>query len=105
MSESLTDRERGFERKYELDQELEFKIKARGDKLLAQWAADKLELAGPAAEAYVQAAVASGFERPGGLTAKILQDLKDSGHEASAADIARRLEVCRAAASQQLKGG
>ena len=36
---TFDDRERGFEKKFELDQELQFKVKARRNKLLGLWAA------------------------------------------------------------------
>ena len=40
MSDSFKDRERGEEAKYALDQETEFKVMARRNKLLGQWAAE-----------------------------------------------------------------
>lgn len=49
------DREKGFERKFEHDQELEFKVKARRNHLLGLWAAGQLGLKGESAEHYAQA--------------------------------------------------
>jgi len=40
----LNDREKGFERKFANDQEIEFKINAKRNKLLASWAASILKL-------------------------------------------------------------
>ena len=51
----LDDREKGYERKFEQDQELVFKVKARRNHLLGLWAAEKLGLTGVAAESYARA--------------------------------------------------
>lgn len=45
-------REQGFERKFERDQELEFKVRAQRNHLLGLWAAEKLGLKAAAAEDY-----------------------------------------------------
>jgi hypothetical protein len=58
-------REEGFEKKFAHDEELLFKATARRNKLLGLWAAEKLGLAGPAAETYAKEVVASDFEEPG----------------------------------------
>ncbi len=49
------DREKSFERKYEHDQELEFRVKVRRNRLLGLWAAAQLGLTGEAAEDYARA--------------------------------------------------
>jgi hypothetical protein len=54
---TFDDRERSFERKFALDQELKFKAEARRNKLLAEWAAAKLGLQGTAVADYVKAVV------------------------------------------------
>ena len=46
------EREKGYEAKYEHDQELAFRVKARRNHLIGLWAADKLGHQGAAAEAY-----------------------------------------------------
>lgn len=48
------DREKGYERKFEHDQEVAFKVRARRNHLLGLWAAKQLGLAGDAAERYAQ---------------------------------------------------
>ncbi|HEV3177591.1 MAG TPA: ATPase inhibitor subunit zeta, partial [Stellaceae bacterium] len=48
------ERERSYEKKFERDQEQAFKAKARRNKLLALWAAERMGLAGAAAEAYAR---------------------------------------------------
>ena len=48
------EREKSFERKFEHDQELEFKVKVRRNHLLGLWAAGNLGLKGEAAEDYAR---------------------------------------------------
>ena len=45
-------REEGFEKKFAHDEELRFKANARRNKRLGMWAAEKMGVTGPAAEAY-----------------------------------------------------
>ena len=61
----IDDREKGFENKYAHDQEIEFKATARRNKLLGLWAADKMGLSGPEAEAYAKSVVIADFEEAG----------------------------------------
>ena len=49
---SFDDRERAEEAKFALDQQTEFKVTARRNKLLGLWAADLMGLQGDDAEAY-----------------------------------------------------
>ena len=65
MSGSFEDRRRGFESKWAHDAEMQFKIMARRNKLLGQWAAGEMGLSGEKADAYAKAVVAADFEEPG----------------------------------------
>ena len=58
-------REEGFEKKFAHDEELKFKSEARRNKLLGMWAAEKLGLSGPEADAYAKEVVMADFESPG----------------------------------------
>jgi hypothetical protein len=60
-------REKGFERKYANDQEVEFKIDAKRNKLLANWVADILKF---------------NEEQKKNYTAEVIKsDFQESGHE------------------------
>ncbi|MEQ9640247.1 MAG: DUF1476 domain-containing protein [Alphaproteobacteria bacterium] len=65
MSNGFKDREKSYEAKYAHDEETNFKIMARRNKLLGLWAAEQLGLAGPEAEAYARAVVVADFEETG----------------------------------------
>jgi len=57
----LDEREKAFEAKYHLDEELAFKVNARRDKLLGLWASEKLGLTGGDAEAYARTILDADF--------------------------------------------
>ena len=65
MTTSFDKREEGFEKKFAHDEELRFKASARRNKLLGQWAAEKLGLSGAQAEAYAKEVVLADFEEAG----------------------------------------
>lgn len=58
-------RQEGFEKKFAHDEELRFKAMARRNKLLGNWAAEKLGLSGAEAEAYAKSVVLADFDEPG----------------------------------------
>jgi hypothetical protein len=62
---TFDDREKGFERKFQLDEEQAFRAQARRDKLFGLWAASELGHIGAAADIYAKAVVDSNFDRPG----------------------------------------
>jgi len=62
---SFEDREKSFERKFALDEELRFKSTARRNKLLGLWAAEKMGLSGDDAQAYAREVVKADLEEPG----------------------------------------
>ena len=58
-------REKAFESKYAHDQELQFKVMARRNKLLGLWAAGEMGLTGDAAAQYAIEVVKSDFQEAG----------------------------------------
>lgn len=75
---TFEDREKSFEKKYQHDEQLKFKVNARRNRLLGLWAAEKLGLAGADADAYAKTIVAADFSRPGhdDVIDKLMGDLK-----------------------------
>ena len=65
MSGGFKDREKGFESKFAHDQEMQFKIMNRRNRLLGLWAAEQMGKTGDAAAAYAKDVVAADFEEPG----------------------------------------
>lgn len=79
---TFNDREKSFEKKFEKDQELQFKVNARRNKLLGLWAAGLMGKSGADAEAYAKEVVLADFEKPGDsdVMAKLVKDLATAGH-------------------------
>lgn len=82
---TFNEREKAFEDKYKHDQDLQFKVEVRRNKLLGLWVAEHLGLAGDDAQAYAKEVVAADFEEPGDadVVRKILGDLGAKGVEIS----------------------
>ena len=82
---TFNDREKAFEDKYKHDQELQFKVEVRRNKLLGLWLAELLGKAGAEAEAYAKEVISSDFEEPGDadLVRKVLGDFEEAGTEFS----------------------
>ncbi len=51
---TFDDREKSYEKKFALDEELKFRSEQRRNKLIGEWAAGKLGLSGPAVEDYIK---------------------------------------------------
>ena len=62
---NFEERQKGFERKFALDEELKFKATARRNRLLGLWAAGEMGIAGDAAQAYAREVVKADLAEPG----------------------------------------
>jgi hypothetical protein len=96
------DREKAFEDKYKHDQELQFRVEVRRNKLLGLWAAELLSK--DDAEAYAKEVISADFAEPGDadLVRKILGDLQDGGVEMSEHRLRNKMEECLAEAKEQV---
>ena len=104
---TFDDREQGFERKFALDQEQEFKAHARRNRALGQWAAGLMGLEGQHIDDYAKAVVKSDLELPGDedVLRKVFEDLKGSGVEVREAEVRRKMDELLAQAREQIKNG
>jgi hypothetical protein len=100
-------REEAFEKKFVIDEELKFKAAARRNRLLGLWAADKLGLAGAAAQSYAKEVVAAEFEEGGeaAVVAKVMTDLAAKDVSVSAEDVRARMDELMLQAVAQVKAG
>ncbi|MGE0753690.1 MAG: DUF1476 domain-containing protein [Alphaproteobacteria bacterium] len=101
---SYDDRQKGFERKFAHDEEMQFKATARRNKLLGLWAADKLGKSGPDAEQYSKDVVMADFESSGhdDVIQKLLTDFTEANLPMSATDIRREMERLTPIAQQMV---
>ncbi|MBU3733509.1 MAG: DUF1476 domain-containing protein [Candidatus Fonsibacter sp.] len=75
---NFNDREKGFERKFANDQEVEFKISAKRNKLLGTWVASILNLNEEQKKNYITEVIKSDFQEAGDedVFKKIKKDLE-----------------------------
>lgn len=104
---SFEDREKGFEAKYKQDQERQFKITARRNKLLGLWAAGLLGITGDAAEAFAKGVVVADFEKPGDddVLQHLLKSFRDRGVEMTEHKIRNEMGRLQAEAEAQISAG
>ena len=62
---TFDDREKSFEKKFAYDEELQFKVSARRNKYLGQWASQILGYDQEKEKEYIQAVIKSDFEEAG----------------------------------------
>jgi hypothetical protein len=98
-------RKKGFEEKFAHDEELRFKANARRNKLLGLWAAEKMGISGPDAEAYAREVVLADFEEAGDqdVFRKIRKDFDDKGVDQSDHQIRRTMDELLALAVDQIQ--
>lgn len=98
-------REQGFEAKFIHDEELRFKAMARCNKMLGNWAAARLGLAGDAATAYANELVTANLENQSSddTLRKVSKDLAPEG--ISEQQVAQRMQEFLQSALQQIEAG
>jgi hypothetical protein len=102
---NFEDREKGFERKFALDEELKFKATARRNRLLGLWAAEQMGLTGDDAQAYAREVIKADLAEPGDedVFRKIRADFDAKGVNQSDHQIRRQLSDFMAAAVSQIE--
>jgi len=105
MSDSFHDREKSFEAKHKLDAELQFKAESRRNKLLGQWAAEKMGMSGAEVDAYAKTVVVADLDEPGveDVMRKVMGDFKTRGVSISEDEVRTELERLMGVAIDQVK--
>lgn len=100
------DRERAEEAKFALDEETAFRIAARRNRMVAEWAAGLMGLTAEEAEAYQKQVMVADFEEAGDedVIRKLLGDLTAAGCDVSEAQIRAKLEEKAVEARRQMMG-
>jgi hypothetical protein len=101
---TFDDRERAFEAKFAHDEEMQFRITARRNRLLGEWAARQMGLTEVEAQSYAKDVVRADFEEAGDedVIRKVLGDLTSAGVEADEATIREALEHKSVEARRQI---
>ena len=88
---TFNEREKSFEKKFANDEELQFKVSARKNKYLGQWASQILGYDQEKEKEYIQAVIKSDFEEAGDedVFRKLKADLAD--HNISDEEIRKKM--------------
>ncbi len=101
---TFDDREKAFENQFVRDEEMNFRITARRNKLVGQWAADLMKLTAEEADAYAKGVVQADFEEAGDedVVRKLLGDLVGAGVDVNDEDVRKALADKAVEARRQL---
>ena len=100
---TFDEREKGYEKKFAYDEELQFKISARRNKYLGQWASKILGYDQEKEKEYIQSVIKADFEEAGDedVFRKLKADLKD--HNISDEDIRKKMDELHEKAKSDFK--
>jgi hypothetical protein len=88
------DREKAFEAKFAMDQELAFRVTARRNRLVGEWAAALMGLTSEETDAYSKSVIQADFEEAGDedVIRKLLGDLVSAGVDMDESRIRQALD-------------
>lgn len=100
----FSDRRKGEEAKYAMDEETAFRVAARRNRLLGEWAAGLMDLTPEETEAYKKAVVQADFEEAGDedVIRKLIGDLTQAECDIDEATVRAMLEEKTIEAKRQL---
>ncbi|MEO0499792.1 MAG: DUF1476 domain-containing protein [Pseudomonadota bacterium] len=99
----FNDRQKAFEQKFANDAELQFKVTARRNRLLGEWAAEQLGLTPEERDAYAKTVVAADFEEVGDedVFRKVWGDLSAQDAKVTEADVRHAMDAKMVEARRQ----
>ena len=105
MNNKFTDREKGFEKKFQMDEELQFKIAARSNKYLGEWASSKLEKNEVETRNYIQEIIKADMEEAGqeDVFRKIKKDFQVASISIEETEIRNQIEKALSRAKEDFK--
>ena len=101
---TFNNREKAFEDKYKHDQDLQFKVEVRRNKLLGLWVAELLGLSGADADAYAKEVVSADFEEPGDadVVRKVLGDTEPKNLDLNETSLRKMMNELLGVAKDQI---
>ena len=99
------EREKSFEKKYASDEELKFKIEARSNKYLGEWAGSKLEKNEVETRNYIQEIIKADMEEAGqeDVFRKIKKDFQTASISVEESEIRDEMEKALSCAKEDFK--
>lgn len=101
---TFDDRERAFETKFARDEEMQFRVVARRNRLLGQWAAEQMRLTPEETDAYAKSVVQADFEEAGDedVIRKLISDLTAASVEIDEGAVRKAIDDKTVDARRQL---
>ena len=105
MNNKFTEREKGFEKKFAKDEELQFKIQARSNKYIAEFVSEKLHKNEEEKKIYIQEIIKADLEEAGqeDVFRKIKKDLELASINFEDSEIRSEMEKALARAKEDFK--
>lgn len=104
---TFNDRERSFEAKFAQDEEVQFRLLARRNKLFGLWAAGRMGLTAAESDSYAVSVVQADFEEPGDsdVLRKVAADLTAADTGLPDGELREQLEAMMVEARRQFMEG
>ncbi len=104
MEDTFRKREKGYEAKYKLEEEMRFKAESRRNKLLALWVAERMGMTSAETETYIKDVVLSDLAEPGvdDVVRKVVKDCADRNVPITEPELRAEIERLYAVALKQI---
>jgi len=105
MSDKFSEREKGFEKKFARDEELQFKVQARSNKYIAEFVSKKLNKTEDEKKKYIQEIIKADMEEAGNedVFRKIKKDFKEASFNIEDSEIRDEIEKALNRAKEDFK--
>ena len=105
MNNKFTDREKGFEKKFQIDEEMQFKIAARSNKYLGEWVSSMFGKNEEETKNYVQEIIKADMEEAGSedVFRKLQKDFKMTPVSIEDKEIRNQMEKALSRAKEDFK--
>ena len=105
MSDKFSEREKGFEKKFVKDEELQFKVQARSNKYIAEFVLKKLNKSEDEKQKYIQEIIKADMEEAGNedVFRKIKKDFQEASISIEDSEIRSEIEKAFSRAKEDFK--
>ena len=105
MSDKFSDREKGFEKKFVRDEELQFKVQARSNKYIAEFVSKKLNKTEDEKKKYIQEIIKADMEEAGNedVFRKVKKDFQEASFNIEDSEIRDEIEKALNRAKEDFK--
>ena len=105
MSNKFSEREKGFEKKFVRDEELQFKVQARSNKYIAEFVSSKLNKTEEEKKNYIQEIIKADMEEAGNedVFRKIKKDFQEASINIEDSEIREEIEKALNRAKEDFK--